>query len=265
MKISESQWKHIVRPFKWYTKLSSANQKLKEEMFEEYFDNIESVVRSVGRTIPGKSSLLRELHDISGIQWPNRPPVDSSQYYPADFPMSLWPLRLINTAVFSLYSLLTQEFIEILATSPYIKGKRVLEVFAGSGILSLGLEFHGIDVHPTDDLTWFGKGGPRYPHCVLVNDVEELDALEAVKKYGSEYDVLLMSWPPIDDSITIEACREWNRIHTSGLIVYIGEPEGGATGCQEIYDEYKILDVIPMCNYDCIHDNVMILSKKYSS
>jgi len=72
----------------------------------------------------------------------------------------------------------------------WIDGRRVLEVFAGNGLLARKLRERGVDIIPTTtfqghDFHEFGM------HC----EVEELTAVNAIQKYAHQCDVLLMSWP----------------------------------------------------------------------
>lgn len=98
--------------------------------------------------------------------------------------------------------------------SDYLEGKTVLEVFAGNGYLSSLLREKGIQVHATS--LFSGHDGHANG---LFFPVEEMDAEQAVSKYGQEYDVLLISWPVVSNK-ALKALRRWG---SEKPVVYIGE------------------------------------------
>lgn len=98
--------------------------------------------------------------------------------------------------------------------SIYLKGKRVLEVFAGNGYLAKRLSDRGVNVRATSIFS--GHDGHFYG---MHFPVEELTAMEAISEYGDDSDVLLMSWPVADER-AYHALKLWG---VSKPIVYIGE------------------------------------------
>lgn len=101
-------------------------------------------------------------------------------------------------------------FIDELST--YLSGKRVLEVFAGNGLLAAHLAARGIDVVATT--TYSGHDGH---HDGFYHPVENLSAVSAVSKHVDVVDVLLMCWPTVTRDALL-AARRWG-----GDVVYIGE------------------------------------------
>src|SRR5690606_33976279 len=73
-----------------------------------------------------------------------------------------------------------------------LTGMRVLEVMAGRGWLAKAMREHGVTWVATDDHSWWQSS---------VAEVEKLDAVEAVKTYRDQVDVLAISWPPYNDPI----------------------------------------------------------------
>ena len=118
----------------------------------------------------------------------------------------------------------TKEFIKELSGD--LKGKRVLEIFAGNGLLSGLLSKEGIDAIPTSILS--SMDGHEYGTYAVV---ENLDAVSSVMKYGTDSDVLLMCWPTTTEH-AIKAVRLWGR---GKDIIFIGEvtdySKGHLGGC----------------------------------
>ncbi|WP_210499308.1 hypothetical protein [Vibrio crassostreae] len=124
--------------------------------------------------------------------------------------------------VVGLYGNITPDFVDQLANT--LKGKKVLEVFGGNGYLANELHKRGIDIHCTSILS--GMDGHEEN---LFFDVENITASDAVLRYGSDYDVLLMCWATVTNDADL-ALIFWG---VNKDIVYIGErnqPELGKMG-----------------------------------
>lgn len=110
----------------------------------------------------------------------------------------------------------------------WIDGRRVLEVFAGNGLLAKGLSERGVDIKATTIFS--GHDGHNYG---MHFDVEDMDASNAVLKYGKDADILLMSWPVASEAAT-KAALYWGD---EKPMVFIGEVTnhdlgfGGLGGC----------------------------------
>lgn len=96
----------------------------------------------------------------------------------------------------------------------FLGGARVLEVFAGNGYLAALLAARGINIKAT---TRFA-GHDGHDSGVYF-DVEGMDAITAVRTYGRQRDVLLMSWPTVTPA-ALSAVEQWGADKD---IVYIGE------------------------------------------
>lgn len=116
------------------------------------------------------------------------------------------------------------EFIWELAD--YLKGRRVLEIFAGNGLLAGLLAARGVDVTATSLLS-----GMDAHDRGLYFPVQVLEAIAAVDHYGNAADVLLICWPTTTESVT-RAVHRWGRERD---IVFIGEvtdySKGHLGGC----------------------------------
>lgn len=145
---------------------------------------------------------------------------------------------------------------------PFVKwigNRKCLEVMAGRGILAYALRQMGVNLITTDDLSWAEKANSRKKEepegemLVGVNhskwihpvtEVEKLDAVEAVRRYGKEIDIMIMSWPPYMDNTAFQVIFELNKINPQALVVFIGE-NGGCTA-----------DRIFSLHFDIINDDV---------
>jgi hypothetical protein len=112
-----------------------------------------------------------------------------------------------------LYAYLSKPLISSLAT--FLDGKNVLEVFAGRGHLSALLREQGIPVIATS-LRSSHDGSDMLGHAT---EVEEISVIEAVSKYGSWMDILLVAWP----TTTGEMHQALTTLRDDALIVFIGE------------------------------------------
>ncbi len=110
----------------------------------------------------------------------------------------------------------------------FIAERKVLEIMAGRGWLAKALQEDGVDITPTDDMSWTKKKG--------VIPVFKTPAIKAVKEMGHAYDILLVSWPPIGEEKLHKACKLWG---TEKPIIYIGENAGGVTGCSLFFGNYN--------------------------
>ena len=117
------------------------------------------------------------------------------------------------------------------ALAKWIGNRRVLEIMAGSGWLAKALQAQSITVKPTDN---FSSHGAKPSQCVTA--VEPIEASQAVKKYASAHDVLLVCWPPYEmDHYLVEACQHWP---SDKPIIYIGESNGGCNAGDAFWRHY---------------------------
>lgn len=57
---------------------------------------------------------------------------------------------------------------------------------------------------------------------------EQLDAVSAIKKYGKEIDLVICSWPYMNDNC-YNALLCMRKVNPDTAMLYIGEGSGGAT------------------------------------
>ena len=168
------------------------------------------------------------------------------------------------------FPLMTQEVAADMAK--FFSGKTVLEVCAGSGYVAKCVkDVAGDDVTfiCTDNLDWENNSqediyGAWRNHYI---DIEALDALEAIDKYGDQADYVMVSWPEYQSPLAkqiLEKCLEKKL-----PLVYIGEDWGGCTGDDsffELVDEKcEMLKETITTNYlpfEGIHDRIWLIRPK---
>jgi hypothetical protein len=123
--------------------------------------------------------------------------------------------------------------------SEWIGERKCLEVMAGRGWLSHALQIKGIDVTATDNYSW---NRPEYIQnwTDTVTNVEKLDAIDAIEKYGSEIDILIMSWP-FRNKTAYKTIKTLYKVNPNAMIIYIGEGRGGTTANDDFFDTFSII------------------------
>jgi hypothetical protein len=123
----------------------------------------------------------------------------------------------------------------------WIGERKCLEVMAGRGILSFALRQKGIDIIVTDDFSWANT----LEHCKswinTVTDVENMDAIKAVEQYGSEINVLIMSWAYMDDT-AYRVIKRLYEVNPFAQVIYIGEGRGGCTADDSFFEHFEIIE-----------------------
>lgn len=134
----------------------------------------------------------------------------------------------------------------------WIDGRKVLEIMAGAGHLAKALSEHGIEIVATDDFS-FTK---RHLNLVAMHNILPMDAVHAAEKLSA--DVLIVSWPPYDSTVVVDAVRAWG---SERPIIYIGEDDGGCNAPPEFFHGFFEDDDaphIPMMSWPGLHDHVLI-------
>lgn len=125
------------------------------------------------------------------------------------------------------------------AIADYIGDKAVLEVMAGNGYISKGLQNLGKQVFPTDSLAWESENETGNHQ---VTNVEKLDALTAIEKYGNEVGYVIMSWSPDKDPIDVQVLQKIINANNKELkLIVIGEKDG-ATNSAEFWKIANFID-----------------------
>lgn len=162
------------------------------------------------------------------------------------------------------FVLLSKEWIKDL--SRWIGERRCLEVMAGLGALSYGLRAQGVNVIATDDYSWKKVYGVLWNSQRMWMHVEDLDAVEAVKKYGRNTDIIIMSWPPFHNDIAVKTLQKMREVNPNCIMIYIGEEKGGCTATDDFYSLYEEIDNKSFStanrkfqSWPCIHDKPFLI------
>lgn len=118
----------------------------------------------------------------------------------------------------------------------WLGDKRCLEVMAGRGWLSKGLREKGKELIATDDYSWHRVENWQGN----VTDVEELDAVLSVEKYGKDIDILIMSWP-YTDNVAYQVIKKLHEINPDATVLFIGE-RWGCTGDDMFHEHFDIIN-----------------------
>ena len=156
------------------------------------------------------------------------------------------------------FPLLSEDWIKPLAR--WIGDRPCLEVMAGKGILTYFLRQYGVKIRATDNFSWREQSWFKNN-----NFVEELDCVEAVKKYGNKVLFILCSWPYMDDN-AYKVLMTMRRINPKCRMIYIGEWMGGCTANEQFFEEMQVEDLKTFYDaikkYSCwesIHDDIQLV------
>jgi hypothetical protein len=124
------------------------------------------------------------------------------------------------------FSIITSE--ELSALQRMLHGKRLLEVGAGSGYISRLLADSGADVTASEMGGWssYGEAG--------ANPYRRDHEGDSVGMVSSEFDAVLMAWPPLGKQFAAEVAR---RMSSGQTLFHLGEGAGGCTGNATFYEE----------------------------
>lgn len=137
---------------------------------------------------------------------------------------------------YGMWCYISAPFIDKLAN--YINGKSVLEVMAGNGYISKGLRDKGQTAIATDSLDWTKENETGRN---LVTDVEKLDAINAIQKYGKQVKFVIMSWSPDGLSIDQDILNAMRTTNPDSKLICIGE-RNGATNSAEFWQMAQYVD-----------------------
>ena len=135
------------------------------------------------------------------------------------------------------FAAINKKFIEVL-NDEVIKNKKCLEIMAGTGALSKALYDLGIDVISTDNLSWDDLESYQSWKSRSFN-VEKLDCVKAIEKYGKDVDFIICSWPPYDEPQATQAIIKMREVNPNCKMIYIGEDQGGCTADDDFFNNWK--------------------------
>ena len=133
------------------------------------------------------------------------------------------------------FAIISKEWVQPLAK--FIGKDKCLEIMAGTGLLSKALKDEGIDVICTDNLSWEGCKPDWSNHFT---EIENLDCVKAIEKYGKDVKYIIMSWAPYQGEESLLAYRKMKEVNPDAVMIYIGEYQGGCTACDEFFEETEM-------------------------
>ena len=134
------------------------------------------------------------------------------------------------------YSTVTVRNCRIL--SEMIQYRNVLEIMCGLGSYTYMLRRFGVSAIATDDHSWIDDD-PKFVHWKQnpwIDDIERIDAVSAIKKYGKQVDFVLMSWPPMNEDFAAQALETMRIVNKECRMIYVGEGKGGVTANNRFFD-----------------------------
>ena len=114
----------------------------------------------------------------------------------------------------------------------------VLDPMAGKGYLAKSLREAGVKTIASDDNSW-----------KVSEDIENLDAIEAVKKYGSKVSHIVLAWVPYGSDADLKILQLVRKDFPHITIINIGEHQGGCTGSESFWDEADEVGQEPYVEY----------------
>ncbi len=119
--------------------------------------------------------------------------------------------------------------------SKWIGDRACLEVMCGCGCLAKALQDCGVDIVATDDFSW-----TNHDQCWFQNpwtEIEKISAVEAIRKYGAQVSLILVSWP-YRDGTALAVLREMRIQNPEAQMIFIGE-WNGATANEDFFREAR--------------------------
>lgn len=127
--------------------------------------------------------------------------------------------------------------------SDMIQYRPVLEIMCGLGSYTYTLRSLNVPVIATDDYSWIDDD-PKFvdwKQKPWIDDIERIDAISAIQKYGDCVDYVLMSWPPMNEDLAAKALETMRTVNAKCHMIYVGEEKGGVTADDNFFD--ILLDV----------------------
>lgn len=144
--------------------------------------------------------------------------------------------------------------------SKWISDKRCLEIMAGKGVLSYALKQEGVNIIPTDNFSW-----ENFINNNTWCDVENIDAIKAIEKYGKTIDIIIMSWCYMDET-GYKCLLKMREVNPNCKMIYIGEWAGGCTASDSFFeslteihdDSFEEISLL-FPKWHTIHDNIYLI------
>ena len=162
------------------------------------------------------------------------------------------------------FVLVAKDWVKIISKLIGTRGTRCLEVMAGTGLLSKALIDCGINMITTDNLSW--ENEHQYAWKQHWCDIEQLDAVSSIKKYGKNVNYIIMSFPYMDETATY-CLHIMRKVNPQCKLIFIGEDVGGCTSSDSFFTQAKKIEneIISKandkyCRFPYMHDKIYLFA-----
>jgi hypothetical protein len=209
----------------------------------EYLNDIKSTLESLGESLDVESE--EYCVKIINGEIPNELPKQMQENYAVS---TMAHSLLCETGY---YAKVTRKFAKSLAR--VVGNGTLLDPMAGKGYLVKALRDEGVKTIGTDDNSW-----------QLSQGLEQMDAQDALRKYGDSITHLAIVWAPYDNTIDAKLVQMVKDDYPHVTIVNVGEPYGGCTGSDRFWDEVIISSNQPLSYETSIHlsDEALIVKPR---
>ena len=198
------------------------NGKTVEEVNKEFnkmFDALSSVPGIRYYNVP----ILKKLYnEVATGKIPDSVP---QAYNYDDYDLMTKKVEMELKNKYGYYGRMSKKTAESLVKNLDLKNKTVLDFMAGRGYGVNALRDAGVDVIATDDQSW---------NSTKSSHIENLDAIEALDKYGAESDYAFMSWSPYDNELDMKILNHIKDKHPHLKLIVLGE-EFGCTNSEKFW------------------------------
>lgn len=137
----------------------------------------------------------------------------------------------------SSFALISNEWVRPLAQ--WIGKRHCLEIMSGSGALAYALTQNGVTVIATDNSSWAQQYGSWFSEPW--QKVEQLNCLDAIERYGGDCELIVCSWPYMDED-AYSALIKMRAVNPTAMMIYIGEWSCGATASDSFFEAASIVN-----------------------
>lgn len=159
----------------------------------------------------------------------------------------------------SCYPALAWDWIKELAD--IIGNKTVLSVCSGLGALEKCLKDCSVNIIATD-LFLCMQDNYIFEDRMSWMDIEKIDAVDAISKYGKDINYLLLSWSPYRNTIDYDCLMKLRETNPNARIICITEEYGGCVGSDQFYEEAEevvdSINQITIPQWYGIHDGLYV-------
>lgn len=171
-----------------------------------------------------------------------------------------YPKFMINSSEFMMlrgaiierqgFALVSKKWVEPLAK--WIGNKKCLEIMCGCGSISYALQQQGVNVIATDNFSWNGMDSWNTKKNYWT-DIENIDCIEAIRKYGKDIDVIILSWAYMDN-YAYQSLIEMRKVNPGTVMLVIGEGVGGCTADDDFFETMEVIDNKEIDHIDAKYD-----------